>query len=108
VTGTGLGAEYTVTLLPPPCGMSAIDMIFTPMVAQSSDEASLTITARFAVCVAVEVVVLAAEPPEELPDPPPQAARSMAALQSDSARVELDIIHALPELTIRFRCRDIF
>ena len=64
MTGAGLGAVYTVTLLPPPCGTSAIDRTFTPMVAQSSDEASLTITARFAVCVGVEVVVPTAEPPE--------------------------------------------
>jgi hypothetical protein len=62
------------------------------MVALSSDEASLTITARFAVCVGVEVVVLTAELPE-LPDPPPpHAASSIAATQSDNARVELDII----------------
>jgi hypothetical protein len=67
-------------------------MIFTPMVAQSSDEASLTITARFAVCVEVEVGVLTAEPPEELSDPPPHAARRVAAMLSDNARVELDII----------------
>ena len=91
MTGTGLGAVYTVTLPPPPCGMSAIDMIFTPMVAQSSDEASLTITARFAVCVGVEVVVPTGEPPE-LSEPPPHAASSVAAMQSDNARVELDII----------------
>jgi hypothetical protein len=92
--GTGLGAEYTVTLLPPPCGMSAIDMILTPMVAQSSDEASLTITASFAVC-GVEVDVLVVEPPE-LSDPPPHADRSTAAMLSDNSRDELDIItHSL-------------
>ena len=63
-----------MTLAPPPCGMSAIDMILTPMVAQSSEEASLTITARFAVCVVVEVdVLLTAEPPELSDPPPPQA-----------------------------------
>jgi hypothetical protein len=70
--------------------MRAIDMIFTPMVAQSSDEASLTITARFAVAVGVDV--LAAEEPPELPDPPPQADRSIAAMLSDNSRDESDII----------------
>ena len=92
MTGTGLGAVYTVTLAPPPCGMSAIDMILTPMVAQSSEEASLTITARFAVCVGVEDVVLTAEPPELSEPPPPHAASSVAAMASESARVGLDII----------------
>jgi hypothetical protein len=73
--------------------MSAIDMIFTPMVAQSSDEASLTITGTFAVC-GVEVVVLVVEPPE-LSDPP-HADRSTAAMLSDNSRDELDIItHSL-------------
>jgi hypothetical protein len=71
--------------------MSAIDRILTPIVAQSSDEASLTITARFVVGVDVEVVETAAELPSE-PPPPPQAARSVAAMPSDNARVGLDII----------------
>jgi hypothetical protein len=70
--------------------MREIDMIFTPMVAQSSDEASLTMTARFAVCEGVEV--LAAEEPPELPDPPPHADRSIAAMLSDNSLDESDII----------------
>jgi hypothetical protein len=70
--------------------MRAIDMILTPMVAQSSAEASLTITARFAVCVVVEVDVLMAAEPPELSDPLPQADKRTAML-SDNSRDELDI-----------------
>jgi hypothetical protein len=61
------------------------------MVAQSSDEASLTITARLPVCV-VEVDVLVAAEPAELPEPPPHADSSTAAILSDSSRDELHII----------------
>ncbi len=85
--------------------MSAIDTIFTPIVAQSSDEASLTITARFALCVVVEVEVLVSAGLPEPPDPP-QAVSSAAEMQSDSTRDELDII-TVSMLTIRCRCRDL-
>ena len=37
----GIGALHTVTLLPPPCGTSAMLSTRTPIVAQSSEEASL-------------------------------------------------------------------
>jgi hypothetical protein len=39
------GALYTVTGLPPPCGVSEMLIILTPTVAQSSDGASLMIMA---------------------------------------------------------------
>jgi hypothetical protein len=65
------------------------------MVAQSSDEASLTMTATFPVC-GVELDVLVVEPPE-LPDPPPpHADRSTAVMLSDNSRDELDIITRSP------------
>jgi hypothetical protein len=64
-------------------------MILMPIIAQSSDEASLTITARFALGV-VDVLPSAELP--ELPDPPPHAASSAAATPSDNTRDEFDIV----------------
>jgi len=48
--GAGLGAVYTVTSLPPACGVNAIDRTFTPIVAQSSAGASLTIKLTVPFC----------------------------------------------------------
>ena len=67
--GAGVGAVYTVTGAPPPCGTSAMLSTLTPMTAQSSLEASLTMTA---------IVALGGgglEATEVDPVPPPQAAR---------------------------------
>src|SRR5438876_2883404 len=50
IMGAGVGAVYTVTLPPPPCGTNAIDRTLTPMVAQSSVDASLTNIDTLAVC----------------------------------------------------------
>src|SRR5215471_1362879 len=63
MTGAGDDAVYTVTFAPPPCGMSAMLRTFTPIVAQSSDDASLTkieTVPFWGVCVM-----------DEEPDPPP-------------------------------------
>jgi hypothetical protein len=50
MVGTEFPAVKTVTGLPPPCGTSEILRIFTPMVAQSSEEASLTIIFTLPFC----------------------------------------------------------
>jgi len=63
-----------VTFAPPLCGTSAIDRIFTPIVAQSSEDASLTSTATFALCGADPCGAVIEEP-----EPPPHAARIEAA-----------------------------
>jgi hypothetical protein len=52
---------YTVTALPPPCGIRAIESTLIPTIAQSSEEASLTTTGTLADC----------DPP--LLPPPPHA-----------------------------------
>ena len=49
--GTELPAVKTLTGLPPPCGTSEMLRIFTPIVAQSSVEASLTIMFTLPSCV---------------------------------------------------------
>jgi hypothetical protein len=67
IIGAGVGAVYTVTAAPPPCGVSEMDITLTPTVAQSSDEASLISTCILADCVVSDGVLL--------PPPPPQAAR---------------------------------
>src|SRR5580698_743005 len=79
--GTVVGAVHTVTALPPPCGMSATLNNFTPMHAQSSEGASLTIKGM----VAIEVGGVPPEVPEVpevlealLLPPPPHAARLAA------------------------------
>src|SRR5471032_1468279 len=41
--GAGVGAVYTVTGVPPPWGVKEMESTLTPMVAQSSVEASLTV-----------------------------------------------------------------
>ena len=83
--GAGVGAVYTVTLPPPPCGTSAIDSTLTPMVAQSSDDASLNSIETLPLC-GVELSVLL-EPPLE--PPPPHAASSAAATLTDNSREDV-------------------
>src|SRR5216683_3148053 len=51
MVGTELPAVRTLTGLPPPCGTSEMLRIFTPMLAQSSVEASLTIMFTLPFCV---------------------------------------------------------
>src|ERR1700722_14152040 len=51
MVGTELPAVKTLTGLPPPCGTSEMLRIFTPIVAQSSVEASLTIMFTLPLCV---------------------------------------------------------
>src|SRR6266480_673295 len=67
--GAGVGAVYTVTGAPPPCGVREMPRILTPMVAQSSEEASLTTrgTLPDGTAGGGEVVT------ELAPEPPPQA-----------------------------------
>ena len=67
-----------MTLLPPPWGTSAIDRTLTPIVAQSSVEASLNEQRNVAIlrCDTGTGVVLLPPPP------PPQAASSAAAVPS--------------------------
>src|ERR1700677_2991571 len=80
--------------------MSAIDRILTPIVAQSSEDASLTMTARFALC-GVELCAGATDATEP-PEPPPlQAARIAAARLTGKNRTDLSISKLL-ELTIIF------
>src|SRR6516165_9826393 len=58
------------TSLPPPCGVSETDKILTPIVAQSSVEASLTsrFTVPFCGCgVGLGLLELEPEPPDEHP-----------------------------------------
>jgi hypothetical protein len=63
-------------LAPPPWGTNAIESIFTPIVAQSSLDASLTITGMLTVCGEEGgVIVLPLEPP------PPPHADMMAAVR---------------------------
>jgi hypothetical protein len=45
--GAGVGAVHTVTALPPPWGRRAMLRSFTPITAQSSDEASLITSGMF-------------------------------------------------------------
>jgi hypothetical protein len=61
-----------------------MDITLTPMVAQSSEDASLIIIATFPVCAAgvAEGAELAAPPPE----PPPQAVINAAIAPIDSSR----------------------
>jgi hypothetical protein len=75
MVGAGLGAVHTVTALPPPCGTSAMLSNFTPMVAQSSEGASLTIRDMLAVAWVPEPEEPEALLPELPPPPPPQALR---------------------------------
>src|SRR5271166_1295493 len=85
---TGEGAVYTGTLLPPPCGISAIDSTLTPIIDQSSVDASLNITATLAVCGVTGVDGFMLLPPE----PPPHAAMSAAATLTDNSRDEVENI----------------
>src|SRR5579864_703163 len=71
--GAGEPAVQMVTLLPPPCGMSATLSSCTPIVAQSSDAASLTSNCILTLCCG-GVVLVPAEPP------PPQPLKDAARL----------------------------
>src|ERR1700674_5891265 len=72
-----LGAVYTTTGVPPPCGFKEILNILTPMVAQSFSGASLTIM--------LTVPFELPEPPEDvlewLPLPQPTSANAAAAIK---------------------------
>jgi hypothetical protein len=59
---------YTVTGVPPPCGVKEMLSTLTPIRLQSSEDASLNITGRPAVCAAALVGATV----ETVP-PPPQA-----------------------------------
>src|SRR5580700_6090705 len=89
------GAVYTVTLLPPPCGTNAMDSTLTPIVAQSSLDASVISIDTLAVCgVTGEGAML--EPP-----PPPQAAISAASAPTGNIRDALGtMIDVSSKLTI--------
>src|SRR6516165_990899 len=59
-----------ITSLPPPCGVSETDKILTPIVAQSSVEASLTSRFNVPFCawgVGLALLELEPEPPDEHP-----------------------------------------
>src|SRR5271169_6101227 len=84
--GTVEGAVYTVTLLPPPCGISAMDRTLTPIVAQSSVDASLSIVDKLPVCDCGIVGLVGATP---LEPPPPQAASSAAIAPANNNRDSL-------------------
>jgi len=72
-----------VTGLPSPWGVNEILNTLTPMVAQSSDDASLTTNGTFAVCVPPADTAELPVPPEL---PPPQA---MSEPASDVAIINL-------------------
>src|SRR5712671_1398100 len=63
--GAGLGADHTVAALPPPCGTSAMLSSFTPIVAQSSEDASLIVSGMVP-DIGVGVAVVEPEPPQPL------------------------------------------
>src|SRR6266403_998179 len=63
--GAGLGADHTVTALPPPCGTSAMLSSFTPIVAQSSEDASLIVSGMVP-DIGVGVGAVEPEPPQPL------------------------------------------
>src|SRR5271168_3889968 len=100
--GTVAGAVYTVTLEPPPCGTSAIDRTLTPIVAQSSVDASLNSIETlpvWGVDVVVEVLGGVVAPPLE--PPPPQAAINTASAPTDNIRNVLGtMINVSSKLTI--------
>jgi hypothetical protein len=79
--------------VPPLCGTSAIDSTLTPIVAQSSVDASLTTIETLPVCATwlSGAVLLPPEPP------PPQAAISAAATPTGNNR---DVLRAMIDLLI--------
>src|SRR5665213_2255521 len=93
MNGAGEGAVYTVTLAPPPCGTRAMLSTLTPMVAQSSEEASLIAIGTLAVVPsAPDVEPMRAEEPEE---PPPQAV-SVATMAPHTAKLNFLVSMSLP------------
>jgi hypothetical protein len=84
--GAGDGAVYTTTLPPPPWGTNAMDRTLTPIVAQSSVDASLKRSGTLALW-GVEIVGT-----EPLPEPPPQAASTAAATLAGSSRDVFEIM----------------
>src|SRR5450755_3381787 len=100
--GAGDGAVYTVTLLPPPCGTSAMERILTPIVAQSSLEASLTSIGTVALCGAELGGVFI-----EAPEPPPPHAASSAPATAIANNRDLfeDMTGISSDLTITNSCQ---
>src|ERR1700723_255797 len=95
--GAGEGAVYTVTLPPPPCGTKAMERTFTPMVAQSSVEASLMSIETFALCGAEVGGFI--EPPLE-PPPPHAASTALARPSANNRDLFENIIGFSSNLTI--------
>src|SRR5580700_8013533 len=93
MNGAGEGAVYTVTLVPPPCGTRAILSTLTPMVAQSSEDASLITIGTLAVVPwDPDVELNRLEEPEE---PPPQAV-SVATMAPQTAKLSFLVSICLP------------
>src|SRR5579863_2022855 len=98
--GAGEGAVYTVTLLPPPCGTSAMERTLTPIVAQSSLEASLTSMETFALCGAEGGGLM---PPLD-PPPPHAASKEPARLSADNRDLFENMTGFSSDLTISISC----